>query len=110
VDRLPCLNCQKETDSSAAKIFAGCYVCPTCYEIAARMEARISGELKRMQTMLREAIRVSIVERRLVLGPNDAASPDLSKKEVLEAIIQLQTAHGNAAPSAPTDRPKEGTS
>jgi hypothetical protein len=110
VDRLPCLNCQKEVDAGAGKIFAGCFVCPTCFTIASRTEARISDELKRMQTMLREAIRISIVERRLVLGPNDAASKEPSKKEVLEAIIQLQNARGNAAPPAPPDRPKEGTS
>jgi hypothetical protein len=109
MDGLPCLNCQKQVEATAAKIFAGCYVCPTCFEIASRMEARLEGELKRMLVMLREAIRVSIVERRLVLGPNDAASPDLSKKEVLEAIIQLQNARGNAAPPAQPDRTKEET-
>jgi hypothetical protein len=109
MDGLRCLNCQKEVAAADGKIFAACFVCPTCFEIASRIEARLEGELKRMLLMLREEIRISIVERRLVLGPADAAR-DLSKKEVLEAIIKLQTAHGNAAPSAPTDRPKEGTS
>jgi hypothetical protein len=106
VDGLPCLNCQRQVAATEAKIFAGTYCCPTCFEIAQRIEARLESELKRMLVMLRESIRISIVERRLVLGPADAAR-DLSKKEVLEAIIQLQTARGNAAPPAPTDRSKE---
>jgi hypothetical protein len=110
MDGLRCLNCQQQVQADAGKIFAGCYVCQTCFEIASRIEARLSEELRRMQLMLREAVRISIVERRLVLGPNDAASRDLSKKEVLEAIIQLQNAHGNAAPPASPDSPKEGTS
>lgn len=107
MDGLPCLNCQKEVGDNAGKIFAGCFVCPTCFEIASRLEARLDGELKRMLVMLRESIRIAIVERRLVLGPA-AAARDLSKKEVLEAIIQLQNANGNAAPGAPPDSsPKE---
>jgi hypothetical protein len=106
MDGLPCLNCQKQVGANAGKIFAGCFVCPTCFEVASRMETRLEGELKRMLVMLRESIRIAIVERRLVLGPADAAR-DLSKKEVLEAIIELQNANGNAAPGAPPDRPEK---
>lgn len=106
MDGLTCLNCQKQVAQTEAKIFAACYVCPTCFEIATRIESRLTAELQRMLHMLREEIRISIVERRLVLGPADAAR-DLSKKEVLEAIIQLQNARGDAAPPAPTDRSKE---
>jgi hypothetical protein len=105
MDGLPCLNCQKPVQATEARIFAGTFVCPACFAIATRMEARLTSELKRLLLMTREAIRISIVERRLVLGPADEAR-DLSKKEVLEAIIQLQD-RADAAPRAvPTIKEK----
>jgi hypothetical protein len=105
MDGLPCLNCQKPVQAAEAKIFAGTFVCPVCFAIATRMEDRLNGELKRLLLMTREAIRISIVERKLALGPADAAR-DLSKKEVLEAIIQLQD-RAEATPRVlPTNKEK----
>lgn len=85
---LPCLNCQKQVDPQESKVFAGVFVCPTCYSVAERLEARATEELKSLLTLQREAIRVALIERRLALGPAEVQR-DLTKKEVLEQIVQL---------------------
>jgi len=86
--QLPCMNCQKPVEPSSAKTFAGVFVCPVCFLTAERLEQRATQELKALLTMQREAIRIALIERRLVLGPAEPLR-DLSKKEVLEQVLQL---------------------
>jgi hypothetical protein len=59
-----------------------------CFSVAERLEARATEELKSLLTIQREAIRVALLERRLTLGPAEPTR-DLTKKEVLEQVIQL---------------------
>lgn len=85
---LPCLNCQTPVEPKDAKIFAEVFVCPQCFSVAERLEQRAAEELKALLLILREAIRVALIERRLILGPAEPLR-DLTKKEVLEQIITL---------------------
>lgn len=85
---LPCVNCQTPVDSAQAKIFASVFVCPQCYALAERFMQRATEELKALLLVQQEAIRLALTERRFFLG---AAQPsrELSKKEVLEQILQF---------------------
>lgn len=85
---LPCVNCRKAVGQKDAKFFDGVFLCPNCEAIARRVEERLGNELRMMQTMLHESIRVACCEGRLHLSES-VATKDVSKKEVLEAIVQL---------------------
>lgn len=93
---LPCMNCQQQVAEKDGKVFAGAFVCPACHEMAERLYSRCDGELRRLLLLLREAIRIAIVEGRLQYGP---ATPleDVPKEELLKMIAEL-TEKKNAAP------------
>lgn len=85
---LPCLNCKAPVDPPKAKVFAGVFVCPTCYEVAERLEQRGTAELKALLTLQREAIRIALVEGRLHLSLADV-SREPTKREVLQEVLRL---------------------
>lgn len=85
---LPCLNCKCAVEPNDAKIFNGAFVCPTCNTMAERLYARSRQELTDLLVMLKEGIRIAIIEGRLQF--REGAEGDASKKEVLEAIVRLQ--------------------
>jgi hypothetical protein len=82
------MNCKAPVAPGAAKLFAGVYVCLGCHEVASRLETRGTAELKALLTLQREAIRIALVEGRLVLGPAEPAR-ELSKREVLQEVMRL---------------------
>jgi len=92
---LKCPNCKQEVDEKNVKWFGGeggqaaIFCCPTCHSIAERLYARGRAELMALLNMLKEGIRVSMAEGRLHL-PEGSPDGELSKKQVLEAILQLK--------------------
>ena len=96
---IPCMNCRKEVEQQDGKVFAEVFVCPTCYELAGRLYDRCEGELNRLLLMLREAIRIALVEGKLQYGP---ALPldEVPKAELLKMIVEL-TEKKNAASRSP---------
>jgi hypothetical protein len=102
VEGLPCVNCRQTVGQKDAKFFDGVFLCPNCHAIAQRVEDRLSSELKMMHVMLHESIRVACCEGRLHLS-SQTIGPDASKKDVLEAIIQL-----TSLKQARKDAQKEG--
>lgn len=88
---LPCQNCHKDVAPEDAKIYAAVFVCPDCNTIAMRFEERIMKELKNLQLIARESIRIALVKGELILGKANPLQ-DLSKKEVLESIIKMSEA------------------
>lgn len=93
--KLACPNCKKEVDEQDVKWFGGeggqaaVFCCSTCHSIAERLYARGKAELTALLNMLKEGIRVSIADGRLHL-PEGSPDGELSKREVLEAILQLK--------------------
>lgn len=85
--QLRCLNCNQEVPADQGKIFAEVFVCGACFSMATRLYERSMHELKMLQTMLREAIRLALLEGRL----NFSAGPDqeVPKRDVLRAIVEL---------------------
>lgn len=89
VEGLPCLNCKADVTPDKAKLFAGVFVCETCHAMAERMYKRSEKELRDLQTMLLEGIRIALVEGRLQFAEDQ--NQELPKEDVLKAIVELQT-------------------
>ncbi len=85
---LPCVNCNQPVQQQDAKFFHGVFVCGTCHIMAERLYSRANQELKNLLLMLQESIRIALIESRLQF--REGVDVSLSKKEVLEAIVQLQ--------------------
>jgi len=85
--RLTCLNCNAEVPADQGQFFAAVFVCASCFSMASRLHERSMHELQMLQTMLREAIRLSLLEGRLRLS--GAPDQEVSKRDVLRAIVQL---------------------
>jgi hypothetical protein len=85
---LPCVNCRQKVGQVNAKFFDGVFLCPSCHGVALRVEERLTSELKMLLVMLREAIRVAACDGKLHLSDTGIA-PEASKKDVLEAVLQL---------------------
>lgn len=94
VQLLQCLNCQRDVAPDEGRLFAQVFVCPRCFTMAERLHDRSMRELAMLQTMCREAIRVALVQGRLqfATGPDE----EVSKTDVLRAIVQLEEARKGA--------------
>jgi hypothetical protein len=88
---LPCMNSKvcgnTSVDPKQAKMFAEVFVCPACYALAESVDAKLRADVKRMELMVREAIRIALVEGKL--NPAAAALDDLPKTELLKEIVRL---------------------
>jgi hypothetical protein len=88
MNELPCMNCKKPVPSDEAKIFAEVFICNTCYEQAVRFWEQTEKELKYLLVMLKESIRVSLIEGRFSL-PEVGDLKEVSKRSVLEEILRM---------------------
>lgn len=62
---LPCMNCGAEVPSSQAKFFAEVFVCTDCHAVAERMMQRTHKELKLVLAMMKDAIRMGLLQKKL---------------------------------------------
>lgn len=85
------MNCSKPVGSDEGKFFAGVFCCSSCSTVAQRLFERGEKELKALLLMLRESIRIALIEQRLQHEPNESVS-DIPKADLLRAIVQLQEA------------------
>lgn len=65
-DTLPCLNprCGKAVHPEEARTYAGVYVCEACFALVSRFEERAAKDLQKLLLVLREGLRVSLLEGR----------------------------------------------
>lgn len=84
---LSCVNCGKETPSDKAKFFAQVFCCEDCYTIAMRLLERGDKELKMLLLLLKESIRVSMVNRTLSFSPEQLG--DMPREDLLEALQKM---------------------
>lgn len=91
------MNCRTPVQEKNGKVFAEVFVCPTCYTMAEHLHTRCEGELKRLLLLLRESIRVALVEGKLHYGP---ARPleEVPKAELLKMIVELTEKKNGPAP------------
>ncbi len=81
----PCMNCGKPV----GKTYEGVVVCSSCLSLALMCERRAEEQLRQAMTLLRESLRVALVERRLrgqsIPEQGDAAPPTADE---LQAALQ----------------------
>jgi len=86
---LNCMNCKAEILAGQSKIFAQVLLCEACSTSARSFYEKLDQELRHLQTIAKEAIRVMLVQGKFRLPT--AAGRELSKKEVLEEIVKMET-------------------
>lgn len=98
---IPCMNCKRQVTEDQGRVFAEVFVCADCHKMAESLYNRCDGELRRLLLMLRESIRIALVEGKLQLGPA-LTNEDIPKAELLNMISELTekklTEKKNAAP------------
>lgn len=100
------MNCDAEVDPGEAQVFASVFCCPGCYVSATRLDERMTRELDALKIMGREAIRISLSTGKLHFGEQKVE--DMSKTELLRAIVQIQEAEElrKRSASQPIARPR----
>ncbi len=93
---IPCMNCKRQVAQDQGRVFAEVFVCPDCHKMAESLYNRCDGELRRLLLMLRELIRIALVEGKLQLGPA-MSNEEIPKAELLKMITELAEKK-NAAP------------
>jgi len=85
------MNCKTSVRPEEAKIFAEVFVCPTCFGVAESLHNKGKRELLALLEMMKEAIRIALIEGRLQLS--EQSLQDVSKTDLLRAIVDLQEKH-----------------
>ncbi len=85
---LPCLNCKQTVQPQEAKVFAGVYVCPSCFSISERLYQRGEQEIRHLLTMMKESIRVALLDGRVNF--KEQKVEEVSKTDVLRAIVKME--------------------
>jgi len=104
---LPCVNCGEEVNPNEAKLFAQIFICPKCHRVAEQLYARGEKELKMLLLVLRESIRLSIVQHNLQFSPKQLE--DMDPKDLLTHLhkiaqeTRLQVLQQEKACPTPTD-------
>lgn len=89
MDSLRCMNCDQEVSGGEAKVFATVFVCSKCHDTAERLYRRSEGELRMLLLMLKESIRVALLEKRLHVGESGKVE-DVSKTDLLRMMVRLE--------------------
>ena len=85
---LECMNCYAPVQPDTAKVFAGVFCCPDCFAMAHSLYEKGEKELTSLLILMKEAIRIALVEGKLRLGPQDMEN--ISKADVLKEIVRLE--------------------
>jgi hypothetical protein len=107
---LPCVNCGTEVPEKDVKFFTQILVCPDCYFMAERLYTRGKKELSMLLLLLKESIRVAIVQKQLQFSPKiieDMPQEDLFGE--LTKLAQVARARGlnpGKDPECPPDNTK----
>ena len=86
---LPCTNCQTPVPPNEAKIFARVFLCSTCHRVASRLKQRAREVVEQLLVLQDDAIRVALIEHRLVVGPEFPLT-EPTKREILEQILTFE--------------------
>ena len=91
---LKCLNCHKVIQSGDAKIFAEVLVCPTCWFMSTRLYERAQQDLRRTLVIMREVIRLALVQGKLQFWSADQIK-GLSRSQLLEQLAVMSKGLGH---------------
>lgn len=90
-DTMNCMNCKSPVPPADAKLFAEVFLCPSCHTAAVHFWERLDRELRSLQVMARDAIRVSLLEGKFYF-PEATGETSVSKRAVLESILAMEEA------------------
>jgi len=90
---LHCLNCGKGVRPGEAKLFAEVFLCPACYTQAEHFWLRLDRELRSLLVLAKDAIRVALLQGKFSFP--ESGNKEVSKREVLEAILTMEEHRGN---------------
>lgn len=79
-----CMNC----GNPASELFEGVMVCPACRGAAQELCARAESDTRRLLLLVREGIRVALIEKRFA----PAADTPGALRDALKAITTLKDA------------------
>lgn len=82
------MNCDKELEKGEMKLFAQVCVCSGCAKTAERMLDRANEELKLVLVMMKEAIRVALLEKKLQFATPDQIR-SMKKGDLLSKLGDL---------------------
>lgn len=88
---MTCLNCKAPVEPADAKLFAEVFLCPDCHTQAVHFWERLDKELRSLQVMAKDAIRVSLLEGKFFF-PEATGETEVSKRAVLESILSMEEA------------------
>lgn len=89
------MNCSAPVPSGKGQFFAEVFVCETCHTQAAHFWQRSEKELRNLLTITKESIRLSLISGKFVFP--EGQQGDLSKREVLEAVLKMEEAREQRA-------------
>jgi DNA-directed RNA polymerase subunit RPC12/RpoP len=84
---LSCVNCKREVVAGEEKFFDKVYLCPDCHRIALRVLEKGERELKMMLMVLRESIRLAIVQHKLQF--NEQNLDDMKEEDMVSVLHAL---------------------
>lgn len=96
---LTCMNCRAVTPSAEAKFFASVYLCADCHAQAQHFWDRLCSDLRHLQTMAQESIRLALVTGKFHF-PEAGEQP--SRRAVLETILAMEEVRACKAMATPS--------
>jgi hypothetical protein len=88
MDGLKCMNCMIEVGPNEGDLFAAVFVCPRCHAVATRLYERGQQDVRRVLTMMHEAIRVGLLHGQLTFADVDAVDR-VHKQDLLVELSRL---------------------
>lgn len=85
---LRCMNCDAPIEQGEMKLFAQVCVCGSCYKMAERLYERANKELKLVLVMMKDAIRLSLLEKKLQFKTPDQIQ-SMKKADLLSRLGEL---------------------
>lgn len=82
------MNCQRALREDEAKFFAAVFVCSDCHFMAERLFTRARKELNQLLVVMKESIRLALIEGRLQFS-NTVQVDEVSKKELIQNMMDL---------------------
>ena len=79
-----CMNCSRQVPAVECQLVFGVMVCQECGTVASTLYERGQSEIRTLLTLMKESIRIALIEGRLCFPTGET-----SKRDVLKTILHL---------------------
>lgn len=87
-DTLPCMNCKQPVATTDGKLFSEVFLCVSCHTQAKHFWEKLDKELRYLQVMAKESIRLALLEGKFNLPEGPSGTP--SRRDVLEEALRME--------------------